>query len=52
MPTMIIKKLEIREEIVNVGNAKTKFNGLKIHEGSLNLVETMRILKSNNESLI
>jgi hypothetical protein len=38
------KKLEILGEIVNVGNAKTKFKGLKIQEGFFNLVETTRSL--------
>jgi hypothetical protein len=46
------KKLEILEEIVNVGHTKTKFIELKSQEGSLNLVDTMSILNSNNERLI
>ena len=39
-------------EIVNVGNTKTKLNGIKSQEGSLNLVKIMRVLKSNKERLI
>jgi hypothetical protein len=45
-------KKKILEEIVNVGNTKTKLNEIKSQEGSLNLVKIMRILKSNNERLI
>jgi hypothetical protein len=35
-----------------LGMLKTESNGLKSQEGSLNLVETMRSFKSNDERLM
>jgi hypothetical protein len=37
---------------VNVRDADTDFSGCRIQEGSLNLVDTMRSLKADNQQLI